>query len=125
MVGKMTVVSAYRRFLGSRSGRGFLLYLAFCAAVSAAVGYGFRHSSLIWFKEHKSEEKIIALRLVDAFVTNYSAIRNQFGTGAPVPATFRAHSIERFNKQQGSDEDFRLRWVGREGRQIATGPADA
>ena len=59
----------------SRSGRGFLLHLSLCAAVSMAVGYGFYHFSLNRFKEHKSSEKIIALQLVDAFVTNYSAIR--------------------------------------------------
>jgi hypothetical protein len=51
-------------------------------------------------------------------------VRSQFGGDAPVPATFRAHSIERFNKQGGSDSEFRLRWVGRAGRQIVTGPAD-
>ena len=102
-----------------------MAYLIFCAAVSAAVGYGFYHFSVTWFKEHKSEEKIIALRLVDAFVTNYSAIRSQFGSGAPVPATFRAHSIEIFNKDAGPGDDFRLRWVGRRGREIVTAPADA
>jgi diguanylate cyclase (GGDEF)-like protein/PAS domain S-box-containing protein len=112
------------RFLRSRSGRGLLLYLAFCAGVSAAVGFGFYHFSVNWFKEHKSEEKIIALRLVDAFVTNYSATRSQFGAGAPVPATFRAHSIESFNKDAGPGDDFRLRWVGRKGREIVTAPAD-
>ena len=121
----MSAIATTKQFLRSRSGRGFLLHLALCAGVSAAVGYGFYYSSLNWFKEHKSEEKIIALRLVDAFVTNYSALRAQFGADAPVPATFRAHSIDAFNKQRGSDEDFSLRWVGREGRQIATPPSDA
>src|ERR1700726_719835 len=114
-----------KRFLWSKSGRGFLLHLSFCAGLSAAVGYGFHYSSLNWFKEHKSEEKVIALRLVDAFVISYSAIRSQFGTSAPVPATFRAHSIDAFNKQRGADDVFRLRWVGRPGRDIATAPADA
>jgi len=55
-----------------------------------AVGGGwlrFLFFSLNWFKEHKSSEKIIALQLVDAFVTNYSAIRSQFGKDAPVPAS--------------------------------------
>src|SRR5580704_16654141 len=112
-------------FLRSRSGRALLLHLGLCAVLSAAVGCGFYYASLNWFKEHKSEEKIIALRLVDAFVTNYSAIRSQFGTSAPVPATFRAHSIDAFNKQRGAKDDFHLRWVGRPGREIATAPADA
>jgi diguanylate cyclase (GGDEF)-like protein/PAS domain S-box-containing protein len=113
------------RFLRSRSGRGFLLHLSLCAALSVAVGYGFYYFSMNWFKEHKSREKIVALQLVDAFVTNYSAIRSQFGQGAPVPASFRAHAIEAFNKQNGNNSDFRLASVGRPGREIVTPPTDA
>jgi diguanylate cyclase (GGDEF)-like protein/PAS domain S-box-containing protein len=113
------------RFIRSRSGRGFLLHLGLCAALSVAVGYGFYYFSLSWFKEHKSNEKIIALQLVDAFVTNYSAVRSQFAPGAPVPASFRAHAIEAFNKQNGDNSDFRLASVGRPGREILTPPTDA
>src|SRR6202165_1553284 len=113
------------RFMRSRSGRGFLLHLSLCAALSVAVGYGFYYFSLNWFKEHKSSEKIIALQLVDAFVTNYSAIRSQFGQSAPVPASFRAHAIEAFNKQNGDSSDFHLASVGRPGREILTPPTDA
>ena len=120
----MDVLAIARRFLRSRSGRAFLLHLGLCAALSAAVAAGFYYSSLNWFVAHKSEEKITALRLVDAFVTNYSAVRSQFGTSAPVPSTFRAHSIEGFNTQRGADDVFHLRWVGRKGREIKTAPAD-
>jgi diguanylate cyclase (GGDEF)-like protein/PAS domain S-box-containing protein len=109
----------------SRSGRGFLLHLGVCAILSAAVAYGFHYFSLNWFVEHKSSEKIIALRLVDAFVTNYSAVRSKFGQDAPVPASFRAHAIEAFNKRAGDNSDFRLRSVGRPGREIVTPPTDA
>src|ERR1700731_2619085 len=112
------------RFMRSRSGRGFLLHLSLCAALSVTVGFGCYYLSLNWFKEHKSSEKIIALQLVDAFVTNYSAIRAQFGPGAPVPASFRAHAIEAFNKQNGDNSEFRLAWVGRPGREILTPPSD-
>src|SRR3982075_1623797 len=113
------------RFMRSRSGRGFLLHLSLCAMLSVAVGFGFYYLSLNWFVEHKSDEKIIALQLVDAFVTNYSAIRAQFGTNAPVPASFRAHAIEAFNKQNGDNSDFHLASVGRPGREILTPPTDA
>src|ERR1700694_337603 len=113
------------RFMRSRSGRGFLLHLSLCAALSVAVGYGFYYFSLNWFKEHKSSEKIIALQLVDAFVTNYSAIRSQFGQSAPVPASFRAHAIEAFNKKNGDNSEFHLASVGRPGREILTPPSDA
>jgi diguanylate cyclase (GGDEF)-like protein/PAS domain S-box-containing protein len=121
----MSEPSPVWRFMQSRSGRGFLLHLSLCALLSVAVGFGFYYFSLNWFKEHKSSEKIIALQLVDAFVTNYSAVRSQFGPGAPVPASFRAHAIEAFNKQNGNNSDFHLASVGRPGREILTPPSDA
>ena len=121
----MISVSPVRRFLRSRSGRGFFLHLGICVILSAAVGFGFHHFSLRWFIAHKSEEKVTALRLVDAFVTDYSSLRSQFGKDAPVPASFRAHAIEAFNKRIGDTADFRLRSVGRSGREIATPPTDA
>jgi diguanylate cyclase (GGDEF)-like protein/PAS domain S-box-containing protein len=121
----MAIVATSKRFFASRTGRGFLLYMASCAVVSAIMGYGFIHTSLTWFTEHKSEEKVTALRLVDSFVTDYAAIRGKFAGEAPVPATFRAHALDRFNQRQGAGDNFRLRWVGREGREIATAPLDA
>jgi diguanylate cyclase (GGDEF)-like protein/PAS domain S-box-containing protein len=121
----MHVLENCRRFLVSKSGLGLFLYVTLCAALCAAVGYGFYYSSLDWFKAHKSEEKITALELVDAFVGNYSAIRAKLGPDAPVPATFRARSIEIFNMARDVDFDFRLRWVGRQGREIKTPPTDA
>src|SRR5258708_34231836 len=121
----MIELSPVWRFMQSRSGRGFLLHLSLCAALSVAVGYGFYHFSLSWFKEHKSSEKVIALQLVDAFVTNYSAIRAQFGSGAPVPASFRAHAIEAFNKQNGDNSEFRLSSCARPGREIGPPPTNA
>ena len=121
----MTELPRSWRFIRSRSGRGFLVHLGLCAALSVAIGYGFYYYSVSWFKEHKSNEKITALQLVDAFVTNYSAIRSQFGSAAPVPASFRAHAIEAFNKKNGDNSEFRLAWVGRPGREIVTPPTDA
>src|SRR5581483_3613250 len=104
----MSEPSRIWRFVQSRSCRGFLVHLSLCAALSVATAYGFYYFSVNWFKEHKSNEKITALQLVDAFVTNYSSIRSQVGQAAPVPATFRAHAIESFNKQNGGNSEFRL-----------------
>src|SRR5579872_5474006 len=115
----------FRHFMGSRSGRGFLVHLGICAALAVGVACGFYYLSLNWFIQHKSSEKITALQLVDAFVTNYSAIRSQLGQKAPVPASFRAHAIEAFNKQNGDNMEFRLASVGRPGREIVTAPSDA
>jgi signal transduction histidine kinase/DNA-binding response OmpR family regulator len=120
----MGIVVDVGRFLCSKSARSFFLYLAFCAVLSAAIGLGLYYSNLHWFKAYKGQEKTTALQLVDAFVTNYASVRSQFGGNVPVPATFRAHSIDRFNKQSGLKGEFLLRWVGRTGREIATPPAD-
>src|SRR5258708_21694011 len=106
------------RFIRSRSGRGFLLHLSICAALSVTVGYGFYYFSLNWFKEHKGGEKIIAFRLVDAFVANYSAIRSQFGKDAPVPPSSPAHATEAFNNQNADNSVFRLGPFGRPARKI-------
>jgi diguanylate cyclase (GGDEF)-like protein/PAS domain S-box-containing protein len=121
----MNELSQFWRFIRSRSGRGFLVHLGLCAALSVGVACGFYYFSLNWFEQHKSSEKIAALQLVDVFVTKYSAIRSEFGQSAPVPASFRAHAIEAFNKQNGNNSEFRLASVGRPGREIVTGPTDA
>jgi diguanylate cyclase (GGDEF)-like protein/PAS domain S-box-containing protein len=120
----MNELSQFWRFTGSRSGRGFLVHLAICAVLSVGVSCGYYYLSLNWFIQHKSSEKITALQLVDAFVTNYSALRSQLGESAPVPATFRAHAIEAFNRQNRDNSEFRLASVGRPGREIATAPSD-
>src|SRR6202140_583831 len=69
---QMSELSSVKRFMRSRSGRGFILHLGVCAMLSAAVAYGFHYFSLNWFGEHTADEKIIALRLVDPFAPDYS-----------------------------------------------------
>jgi methyl-accepting chemotaxis protein len=118
-------MSTFGRFLRSKAGRILLVYVVLAGVISAAVASYFYTSSLTTFIAQKVDEKATTLQLVDAFVTNYSRLRSQFGENAPVPATFRAHSIETFNKQLGTGGAFILRWVGREGRQITTPPVDA
>jgi methyl-accepting chemotaxis protein len=112
-------------FIRSKSGWMLLVFLVLSAAISAAVASYFYDTSLNTFVAQKADEKATALQLVDAFVTTYSRFRSQFGQDAPVPATFRAHSIDSFNKQLGTNSAFVIRWVGREGRQITTPPVDA
>jgi len=90
------------------------------------VGYGVYQFSLGAFTTTKSDEKVTALQLIDAFVTTYSNERAKFAAAdAPVPSTFRAHSIELFNKVRQGDDVLRLVWVGRAGREIKTAPTDA
>jgi PAS domain S-box-containing protein len=112
-------------FFRSKAGTGFVRYLCLCAIISAMVGSGFSYLSAQWFEQTKSEEKITALQLVDSFVADYSDNRSKFMTGeAPVPATFRAHAIERFNKTRDAASALRLLMVGPPGREIAIPPAD-
>ena len=113
----------WRRHFNARS------YAAFCILVAlfaAAIGYGFYYSNLSWFKINKGEEKTSALQLVNAFVTTYSDVRGQYLNGdAPVPASFRAHAIDKFNQSRGSANALRLSMVGVPGREIVTAPSDA
>jgi methyl-accepting chemotaxis protein len=118
-------MGTFIRFFRSKAGRIFIVYLGLAGGISAAVASYFYSSSLATFIAQKVDEKATTLKLVDAFVTNYSRLRAKFGPNAPVPATFRAHSIDAFNKDLGADSKFILRWVGREGRHIATPPVDA
>ncbi len=112
-------------FLQSKAGTGFLTYLCCALVISGAIGYGLYYAGLRWFQQAKSEEEITALRLVDAFVADYSDNRSQFLSGeAPVPATFRAHAIARFNRSRDAATTLHLVMVGPPGREIAIPPAD-
>ncbi|MGH7035500.1 MAG: histidine kinase dimerization/phospho-acceptor domain-containing protein, partial [Stellaceae bacterium] len=121
----MKGVARWAHFLGSRAGQSFILFLCAAQLLAAGAGYGLYGASLNWFQEHKSAEKITALRLVDAFVNEYSNLRAKMGANAPVPATFRADAIAAFNQAHGVDDALRLLWVGVPGRAIKTAPLDA
>ena len=116
----------WRNFLRSKVGANFLRLLCFSAVLAVGVGYAVYQFSLSAFTTSKGEEKVTALQLIDAFVTTYSSERAKFGAAAaPVPATFRAHSIDLFNKMRQGDDALRLILVGRAGREIKTAPTDA
>src|SRR5690242_2472888 len=113
-------------FLESREGFGWIVIVTFATILAVIAGCGFYKVSLDAYVASKNDEKGTALELVDAFVSNYSNLRLQLGgDNAPVPATFRAHSIELFNKTHGAANSLRLHWIGRADRSIATPPADA
>jgi signal transduction histidine kinase len=124
-----TVMKALRNavvtFMRSPEGNGWIGILLFSAALAFVAAYGFYQVSLRSFIANKSDEKATAMQLVEAFVTDYSNVRNQLGAvGAPVPSTFRAHSIERFNQSRDGEDVLRLSWIGREGKAITTPPSD-
>src|SRR6266852_4060766 len=84
-------MSSIKEFVWSRPGSGFIKFALFSTLLAAGVGYGTYSLNLRWYVANKGEEKITALQLVDAFVTNYSDIRGRFNSDeVPVPAMFRA-----------------------------------
>jgi hypothetical protein len=88
-------------FLRWPEGNGWVCILLFSAALAFVAAYGFCQVSVRSFVANKTDEKTTAVQLVDAFVTKYSEARHQMGGAtAPVPATFRAHAIELFNKSR-------------------------
>ncbi|HEX3885579.1 MAG TPA: ATP-binding protein [Stellaceae bacterium] len=118
-------LAAITAFLRSREGKGWIAIMLFAAMLSLVAGAGFYQASMGSFVANKTDEKTTALQLVDAFVSNYSRLLHDLGAqNAPVPATFRARSIERFNTERGAQNALRVRWIGRAERAIATPPAD-
>ncbi|MBM3599089.1 MAG: hypothetical protein FJX35_12785 [Alphaproteobacteria bacterium] len=122
----MGAAFAIRAFFASRAGHGFLLFILLCGGLSAGVGLAFYKSNLHWFQQRTASEELTAIEMVEAFVFSYTDVRSRGELGvAPVPATFRAHSIERFNSSRDPARQLRLAWVGIPGRAIATDPLDA
>jgi signal transduction histidine kinase len=115
-----------RHFAASRTGRSYLWFVLVCALFSFGIGWVFYETSLASYVANKREEKITALKLVDAFVAQYSDVLAGLKSdgGAPVPATFRAHAIELFNRSRHGEDALRLDLVGRRGRAIVTPPRD-
>ncbi len=110
----------------SRSGLASIVTFGLIAVFAVGLAIASYRLSVHWFETNKFEEKVTALRLVDAFVADYTDIRaREFGEDAPVPATFRAHSISRFNMMRPNDQALRLDWLGVPGREIRTAPSDA
>jgi len=117
------MAAALATFIRSRSGKLSITVIGVIAAFAVALGFASYRISVRGFETNKFEEKVTALQLVDAFVAEYTETRSHvFGADVPVPATFRAHSIERFNKAREGDEVLHLLWLGVPGREIRTAP---
>jgi hypothetical protein len=112
-------------FLRSRECSGFLIIMLCGSMLAALAAVGFYRASLRSFTRTTSDEVTTTLRLVDAFDDTYSNLRATLKSAeAPVPSTFRAHAITRYNQASRSRDVLRLLAVGPPGRQIATPPAD-
>ena len=86
----MLRVAAVTDFLRSREGNGWIGILLFAAALSFAGVFGFYQASLKSFVAGKIDEKLTAVRLVDAFVGRYAGSRGSLADDkAPDAALFR------------------------------------
>jgi len=93
--------------------------------LGAIMGFGYYQLSWSLLQDSKTKEKATILRLTDAFVTTYSGVRSSaFNKEAPVPATYRAHSIEAFNRNAPRGDAISVVMVGFPGRSIKTEPLD-
>jgi len=109
-------------------GRGFGIFAVLCALGAAAAGLAYHRLNLVAFESNKRAEAMTALELVESFVLTYTRIQGaappDAGSGAPVPATFRAHAIATFNERRASGQVLNVRWVGLPGREIRTPAGD-
>ena len=113
-------------FFRSRPGRGYLAYLAACALLAAVLAFGIYKWNAASYEKSKGEEGLTALQLIEAFVSSYAAVHGWSDTSAatPVPSSFRAAAIERFNHERDPAAQLSLRMVGVSGREIAIPPSD-
>lgn len=101
-------------------------YVALCAVVAAMVCVGLERYLIAAFVAQTAQETATALGLIDAFVTTYSANYSALeARGAPVPATFRAHALGRFDSNREAGSRLRVAMVGMPGKEIVTPPSDA
>ena len=92
-----------------------------CLFFGAVVGFGYQYLAVSQYKSNRLAEKETVLAVVDAFFSTYSSIRGESDNSAlPVPATFRAHTLETFNANRKSEDNLSLSMVGFPGREIRT-----
>ena len=112
--------------IGDRNALQFVPVLLLGIVLGGAIGFGYYQLSWALLKDSKTKEKATILRLTDAFVTAYSSVRSStLNKTAPVPATYRAHAIDAFNRSAPEGDAISVVMVGAPGRSIKTEPLDA
>ena len=102
-----------------------VLICALAALLACIVGFGYYNLATDQYKSNRRAGNTAVLALVDAFFSTYSDIRSQAAVPElPVPATFRAHALEAFNRNRSSSDAIRLTMVGYPGREIRTKATD-
>ena len=99
--------------------------LTICALLAGLVAFGFYYLAIDQYKSNRLAEKATVLSLVDAFFSTYADARSKSEQSSlPVPATFRAHALESFNRNRKGDDAIRVTMVGFPGREIRTAAKD-
>ena len=99
--------------------------LTVCVLLASLVAFGFYFLAIDQYKSNRLAEKTTVLTLVDAFFSTYSDIRSKTeNSSLPVPATFRAHALESFNRSRKGGDAIRVTMVGFPGREIRTTAKD-
>ncbi len=121
----MDILSENKRQSGQDWRKFALQYLMVCALLASLAAFGFYSLAIDQYKENRLAEKATVLSLVDAFFSTYADARSKASqTDLPVPATFRAHALESFNRVRVDDEAIRVAMVGFPGREIRTAAQD-
>ncbi len=99
--------------------------LMVCVLLASLVAFGFYFLAIDQYKSSRLGEKATVLTLVDAFFSTYSDLRSKTeNSGLPVPASFRAHALESFNRNRKGGDAIRVTMVGFPGREIRTTAKD-
>lgn len=99
------------------------ILIALCGVAAIATGFIHYFYNVESYKNRKIEEKTTVLELTNAFVSVYSGIRKELTDGAgPVPATFRAHAFDKFNKGVKDNRILNVQMVGVPGKAIKIEP---
>ncbi|MCC6471769.1 MAG: PAS-domain containing protein [Alphaproteobacteria bacterium] len=105
---------------------GQVALAAGCGVVAYGAADRIEQYQIAGFAKRSGHEAAITLELVNAFVEAYAAERARLSAeAAAVPASFRAHALQRFAAMRGEADRMRVVMVGMPGRSIETSPSDA
>ncbi|NNE24203.1 MAG: DUF3365 domain-containing protein [Rhizobiales bacterium] len=99
------------------------ILIVLCGVVAVTTGFVHYFYNVDSYKTRKVEEKSTVIELTSAFVSMYSGIRKELPDGSsPVPATFRAHAFDKFNKSRKDGRILNVEMVGVPGKAIKIEP---
>ncbi len=101
--------------------------VVYCLIIIAGIGAG-----VLTYKHNLNNHLTIVtgeadalLAVTNSYVSLYSEMREQLGEGSsPVPASFRAEAVERFNSGYTGESHFLTQMVGMPARFVSTAPVD-